>query len=173
MDDSNVSQVSLSTVLSQKAYMLFYSKMDVANSQANTTAIKSFPTPPLSPVNNSDSKSTKKNHGILESAKSEKNIVNGIIQDKIKEPKPIVSQSSKSPPNGGKIVKNLEKIAEAGKINATSKTWKVSNYSKIIAKEPTEGLKSSNSKLLAPSLPDLMQHFSPVSGNLYLTKKQF
>ncbi len=49
MDDSNVSQVSLEDVLYQKAYMLFYSKKDVAATETTTRAISSFPTPPLSP----------------------------------------------------------------------------------------------------------------------------
>jgi hypothetical protein len=49
MDDSNVSQVSLSTVLSQKAYMLFYSKKDVAATETIARAISSFPTPQSSP----------------------------------------------------------------------------------------------------------------------------
>jgi len=49
MNDHEVSPVSLSVVLSQKAYMLFYSKTKKDESNARVI----LPTPPLSPVKNS------------------------------------------------------------------------------------------------------------------------
>lgn len=176
MDDSSVSQVSLSTVLSQKAYMLFYSKKEVIASPTISKAIQSFPTPPLSPVKNSSkmsSSSEKDCASINNKSTVIKSPKDGKSQDgvNIKEPKPIASLS---PPRTGKVVKHLEKLVDAVDINATCKTWKVNHKAQVIKDELTASQKSSSdSKLLAPSLPDLMQHFSPVSGTFYFIDNQY
>ena len=182
MNDHEVSPVSLSVVLSENAYMLFYSKKDVAATETTTRAISSLPTPPLSPFKNSSKMSLnfKKNSTLTDhdklvakSAKDRKNLEDSNERDNIKEPKPIVSQSSISPPSQGEVVKHLEEIVDGVNINATSKTWKVLDKAKIVVNETTERQISSKSKLLAPSLPDLMEHFSPVSGNLYFIDYEF
>lgn len=182
MDDSSVSQVSLSTVLSQKAYLLVYSKKPVDISQTVTNAIKSFPTPPLSPFNDkSKALKSEKNSPLVKSdkkntfGKSNKNrkmTEEETLEDDIKEPKPIASKSGKSR-GTTKVIKHLEKLADRDNINATSKTWKIIDRTKYSDDDSKrrypENVRasSSESKLLAASLPDLMQHFSPASGMLY------
>ena len=193
MDDSNVSQVSLSTVLSQRAYMLIYSKKEFGDSQAAVAkAIKTFPTPPLSPINgnskNLSTSKTGKNSIVSEpiknscSEKHQKQEKADIIfkAQKIKEPEPIVSKSGKNANSGKQVVKNLEKLAEGVNCNSTSNSWKVfdKNHSshdicKSKKRNNAENEKpSSKSSLLPASLPELMQHFSSTTGKLKFTYVQ-